>query len=376
MSGTTYNIHQQAWVLCVGSSINLGVTGTQASVQKTMSAQLQPILDSMSIGNWKVVWGPNTWKANPDDTKGPADNTWYIAHNPSAVFEDGKPYDTYFVSIAATASSDVDREEDYDVFRVVDFEKWAELGFDTVPSFTERDHIDETKPYLAFGTAKGVHRILTIPGNKEGTTILQFLGTIPPTSRIVFTGISLGGVLSPTLALAVAKAGLVKNPVSNILTYPIAGPSPGNGPFADLYAKTFPRIQCGNFGYQVWNTNLWNTYDMIPHAWNSRTVKGQCLDEIPVLFGKLPCGLDFFVRAKIIATQVLLRGVPVYMPLQGTKIVSKTVMYQHVFAYYGVFGTPIVPTLSGQAPEYKHIPVLNLLGKVKEGTDGENLPVV
>ncbi|KAJ8516294.1 hypothetical protein ONZ45_g6369 [Pleurotus djamor] len=130
----SYNIHQQIWVLCASSGIATASVGTQAVLQELMSAHLQPTIDTMEIGNWKMVWGPNVGKANPDDTSAAADHTWYVARNPSAVFEDGNPYDTYVVSITGTATnSQVDADEDNRIGQVVDFNAWSQLGFESTP---------------------------------------------------------------------------------------------------------------------------------------------------------------------------------------------------------------------------------------------------
>ncbi|KAJ8516199.1 hypothetical protein ONZ45_g6461 [Pleurotus djamor] len=354
-----FNIFQQTWVLCVASGIANNLLGTQVDLQNAMSANLQPTLDYMQIGNWKVAWGPNVWKANSTDAEAAADHTWYIAHNPAAIFEDEKPYDTYVVSIAGTApTSKVAATENADVDKVVDFNQWARLGFDTPPPTTDQHKIDPTEQYIALGTAHGVNRLLTIP-TKEGVTLPQFLGTIPKTSRIVFTGHSLGGALSPTVAMAAVTAGMVKVPVSNVFTYPVAGPTVGNSPFAALYAKTFPRIDAHKAIYEVWNTVIWNTYDIVPHAWNSGSAKGQSLLDMPGLYGKLPWKLDLMLHIAVIAALKKVCKVPVYIPLQGTQVaptakpdtpktrdeLMQIAVYQHYLGYYDVIGTPIVPTL-------------------------------
>ncbi|KAJ8464103.1 hypothetical protein ONZ45_g17348 [Pleurotus djamor] len=353
-----FNIFQQTWVLCVASGIANNLLGTQVDLQNAMSANLQPTLDYMQI---------------------------------AAIFEDEKPYDTYVVSIAGTApTSKIAATENADVDKVVDFNQWARLGFDTPPT-TDHHKIDPTKQYIALGTAHGVNRLLTIP-TKEGVTLPQFLGTIPKTSRIVFTGHSLGGALSPTVAMAAVTAGMVKVPVSNVFTYPVAGPTVGNSPFAALYAKTFPRIDAHKAIYEVWNTVIWNTYDIVPHAWNSGSAKGQSLLDMPGLYGKLPWKLDLMLHIAVVAALKKVCKVPVYIPLQGTQVaptakpdtpktrdeLMQIAVYQHYLGYYDVIGTPIVPTLRSASNADKldhHEPMLDLIEKAKKEIEAELLMV-
>ncbi|KAF9493529.1 hypothetical protein BDN71DRAFT_1591053 [Pleurotus eryngii] len=125
-------------------------------------------------------------------TTGP-NRVWYIADNPSATFGDAT-YDTHVLDVAGTAEGSLEN-----------------MSIRSLPMEQQ-------------------------PAAKQ--TIVEFLAIVPPTSRLMFTGHSLGGALSPTVALALLKAGLLKDASGNIFTYPTAGPSPGNRPFEALSAST------------------------------------------------------------------------------------------------------------------------------------------
>ncbi|KAF7437136.1 hypothetical protein PC9H_003972 [Pleurotus ostreatus] len=307
---SSFNIHQQVFGLSLASNLLTADKGTEAELQKKLDSKLQPLTDI--IGNWEVVWGPRVWKSKPTDAGTPPDRVWYIAHNPSANFGD-RSYDTYVLAIAGAAP---DSEENYTIAtmvnKVVDFNQWVQAGITTVP--LEAIGVDQAKPYLSYGAALGMSTLVTVP-SPGGQTIIEFLATIPPTSRLVFTGHSLGGVLSPIVALALLRGGLLRNAPANVFTYPTAGPSPGNGPFATMFAENFPLISNGPAAYQMWNGNLANTHDVVPYSWNIDSLRA-----IPTLYGTLPPELNDKVVGLVndAIDQANASGL-VYVPLQGQK---------------------------------------------------------
>ncbi|KAF4571724.1 hypothetical protein EYR40_008247 [Pleurotus pulmonarius] len=373
-----YNIHQQVW--SIGLASNIGCLGTESELQHKMDRHLQSSIDEMKIGPWEVVWGPSIWKLEPDDAGSGADHSWFVARNPAADWGNEGPRDTYVISIAGTANkSDVDFHEDVDVDRVVDFESFAGAGVSSPPVPAARETIDPLRAYIALGTANGVHHLLTVASAGQKTTLPQFLGSIPagPTTSVVFTGHSLGAALSPTLALTALKSGILRNiPLGNTFAYPAAGPSPGNRPFAALYAESLPLITVGPSAYQVWNANIWNKYDIVPHAWNIGSVQGQNLWDLLWVYGKLNMRVTLEASAAIIY-EMMRRIVPSgidYVPIQGSMICPSTPPAtpqtiqelfdnagpQHVHAYVEVIGAA-VPSSPCESSPSQRPPIIQVL---------------
>lgn len=104
-----------------------------------------------------------------------------------------------------------------------------------------------------------------MPGAKQ--TILEFLNSElgqEGKGDICITGHSLGGALSPTMALwlkDIQGKGLSEN--INISTVAFAGPSAGNEDFAE-YSDQQLGDQCDRIA---------NSLDIVPHAWNTQTLK-------------------------------------------------------------------------------------------------------
>jgi len=242
-------------------------------------AQVQPAVKAL-IGDWSLKWGPSV------AIKGSAaSNSLFVAYCASLEFEDGT-YPTYVVAIAGTDPySAFDWiVEDANVASIVPWEGFtsAQIG---AGSTDEGEILPPlTKPYISKGTADGVNTLTTMlptpSGVETGKTLHEFLSSIQgKTARVVFTGHSLGGALSPTLALYLEEKGVL-NGFEKVLVYPSAGPTPGNEHFRDRFKAAFPPSPHPATSYKAWNTNITNGRDVVPHAWAVVTMA-----QIPTIYG-------------------------------------------------------------------------------------------
>jgi hypothetical protein len=151
----------------------------------------------------------------------------------------------------------------------------------------------ESGPYISYGTAIGVQVLATYmpPQGVAGynQTLGDYLKTLPTGVKIIFTGHSMGGALSPTLALTYLESGVLKNSDNNVLTFPTAGPSPGNQEFTSSYNNSLPILSSGENGYQTWNANVINDHDVVPKAWctNTSSYPQQNINNIYDIYGEI-----------------------------------------------------------------------------------------
>ncbi|CCM00459.1 uncharacterized protein FIBRA_02492 [Fibroporia radiculosa] len=318
-----FDVFQQVFGLSMASNAVNNFKGTQTNLQARLQAVLPGLLPL--LGEWAVVWGPVVWKVNPDNDKSGPDNSWYVAHNPAVRFEDGTIRPAYVLAIAGTADSEYDwPHENFWVNQVAAFDKWVAAGIKNVPEPVPGPEVAPGGTYIAMGTVNAVHTLLTVappPGAAAaGSTLIDFFSDLPATStrRILTTGHSLGGALSPTIALALVTSGVLHP--QEVLTFPTAGPSPGNHGFTDLFNQTFPQRLCADAsarGYQVWNLNIANSIDIVPQAWChiSSESPAQNLDNIPTIYGK-PALSGVNIATFLLKFQAA-RSKTVYIPLQS-----------------------------------------------------------
>jgi len=275
------------------------------------------------MGNWSLEWGPVVFSHTKKNGKpsGVADNAMFVASCPSVTFpgclntnSNNQPtgtLTTYVVAIAATnPTSSYDWDvEDFEVSKAVLWEGWTPGNLQTADPLG--------RAAISLGTAIGVSNLLsltppaTAPG--AGQTLTDFLvNQAPgPNSAVIFTGHSLAGALAPTTAFYLQNA-TVKNaqqqsvkalsPFAYQMVYATAGATPGNVAFASGFNSAFPSppqdpvtkaqwIFTPTAPYQCWNTLLWNTLDVVPHAWGldlSFLPQSPILAQIPTIYGAPP----------------------------------------------------------------------------------------
>lgn len=322
-----YDLSQQVFLLSMTS--NLGslepMSGKPADVQNRLEDAVESVIGNVLvqtlIGKWELAWGPFIFQ---HQGPGPA-----LIDNAMMVFRQG---DVYVVAIAATnAHSAYDWVvEDFLVHNTC---PWPNEGAPAGVVISEATHI-------------GLTKLLGMPYDygKAGPSLAAFLAAVSNKagSRVIFTGHSLAGALSPTLALYLFGEGgaLRMEDWSDVRVLPTAGASPGNAAYNAFFAETFPPVNNGPM--DVWNLLIRNTLDVVPHAWQSST-----LSELPTLYGPS-------VPAVVVLSEIAIRWADGQYTLldgftfTGTPPVGvddwdayvKAMAQQHVDAYLAYFCLP------------------------------------
>ncbi len=204
------------------------------------------------IGKWNRVWGPFVYLARPPFNKY-ATNAIYVAQQGNK----------YVIGVAGTNPKSLQNWLIEDLYVAV-LADWAD--------YAEND--PQFQPKISMGTKIGLDNLLR-PHPGSSTTIIDFLTDLLKEAdeniEILLTGASLGGALSPVLALALheKKSTWDPNNRARLKVVTFAGPTPGNYYFAERY-----RLKLGNT-----TTRIWNSLDIVPHAWNP-----ELLSQIPSLY--------------------------------------------------------------------------------------------
>lgn len=254
----------QRIIYSLSSISNLPSDYSDSSVEK-IEAQTKDILikifrDSRIIkliGEWKLVWGP---KVNKGDLSPHANNAIYVVQSLS------EPNPNQFV----VAISGTNPKSVYDwIFedaKICPPVPWI-YGTQSVGNITH-------------GTSIGMRNLNKLKDNN--LTFVKYLASQVSNKQdsisVTVTGHSLGGALSPAIALSLLDSqgisldepnGWDPDLKSQISVMPTAGPSPGDEVWADYYDR---RIGCNT-------VRVWNDIDIVPHAWQI-----SMLYEIPGLY--------------------------------------------------------------------------------------------
>ena len=285
------------------------VKAATATATEDLTKALRSAIDEAIAGNnasehpflgandWKTVWGPQVFCIGPHvftvpksfdkdfTAKFNATNAMYVVHSAGL----GR----YIVAIAATNNPSLYDwfAEDADTSHVVAWDGalhvWKEgiaAGTVTTAAIAAAAAAAATAvtatadvPCISQATFAGSTILLNLVDTViTRKTLVDFLkGLTPPAdTTVTFTGHSLAGALSPALAMACFDpvGGLLKDSawrISDARVYPTAGATPGNGPFAGRFngAGWGGADDTGKRPWQVWNTNLYNNLDVVPHAW-------------------------------------------------------------------------------------------------------------
>ncbi|KZS97045.1 alpha/beta-hydrolase [Sistotremastrum niveocremeum HHB9708] len=298
---SSFDIYQQTFLLTFVVEALQDTKAPLAVLQAEAQSMMPKLISNWGVGPWKIVWGPTVWKHTLEhDPKTGPDNTWFIARS------NVLGQDTYVLAIAGSASTYDYIHDDFGIDSVVDFNAFV-ASYTVPPTTTPRDKVnDNGTAYVAYGTASASYTLLNVPAPvgaaSAGLNIVQFLSTVSPSSQIVSAGHSLGAALAPTVAMVLKKA----KQWNNLTVYATAGPTPGNGQFANQYYLAFPFIRPGPQPWQCWNKNICNSNDVVPQAWCTTAASNLKLANIVTIYQSAPALLRAVLEGIVAVAKALL----------------------------------------------------------------------
>ena len=340
-----YTLQQQVFALAmVASADYTEPDGSQATLAADLAAAIANLTASdPDMGTWTTVWGPVVYESSVDIFH----HTVYSGVEDNAVFvvkgSDSGGNPVYVVAIAGTNPKSIITDvttEDFDMTLAA----WpygvpASLGL---------------SPNITQGTLDGVGYLLGLQDPTTNDSLAAYLqGVQGTTATVIVTGHSLGGALSPALALALfgdpgntASGGAGLDPATwgAVYVYPIAGAAVGDQDYATFYDTTFP--QATDTQKETWNLLVWNSLDVVPHAWNQMSAvptlypdldaSSPCLTSIMTALGN--AGGSRYVQLQNQELEGTFAAPTV--PLNPVSALVAEVLYQHVWSYFDLLNVP------------------------------------
>jgi hypothetical protein len=315
---------QTLFTLAMLPSLGSCYEGDVPTIEQELAKRLDSVLLALQgeIGEWKVIWGPAVFEL-PRSTR--PDNTMFVAQRHGG--DHGLP--DLVVAIAGT--------------NPYSFLDWLVEDFFVTPQVPWLTGHPTGSPMISLGTFIGLSALQNLrpspglPG--EYLTVREFLALhallLPVTINVC--GHSLGGALSPTLALWLHDTQAFWNHFghASLSVLAAAGPTAGNQAFA-----AYSNAQIGS---QI--TRIYNPLDIVPHAWATADLLA-----IPQLYAPL-IQPDLFVEALIALAVVIsagggytqiatAQGLPTEPPNPAILDFLLQGAYQHVDAYFKLLGIP------------------------------------
>jgi len=218
------------------------------------------------IGDWELVWGPCVYSHDATSSFARADNTMAIYYSTTLKL--------FVVAIAGTntVSSFGWAVEDFNVTEVVAWDSITGTG----------------QGNIAKGTADGLNILLTLEDANTKINCVKALGDFIKNkgieeAEVAVTGHSLGGALSPALALYLfnKKSTWDNGKQIRVSAYPTAGPTIGTAPLSKSkpnFVKYYESL-IGTGVDQIDYQSRVNSKDIVPRAW-----QGSDLETIPTLY--------------------------------------------------------------------------------------------
>jgi hypothetical protein len=327
----TFTPQQTLFTLSLLPGLGHCFSGSVDSIEAALQTQLVTLLPTLQpqIGAWQLVWGPAVFELPTSDRP---DNVMMVVSNVGG--EPGLP--GLVVAIAGTNPYSV-LDWIVEDFLVTNQVPW--------PTGSPAGH-----PMISLATFNGLSVLQSLtPGAGQpgaGLTVRGFLATqVSAPIAINVGGHSLGGALSPTLALWLSDTRATWDPASHatLSVLPSAGPTAGNQDFA---AYSDSQIGAGV-------TRLHNSLDVVPHAW-----VGAALQAVPDLYApqiQPDAVVQGFADLALFISQggdyaQINAGAPALAGTVNTGLINASDLpfinffrqagFQHVDAYYDLLGVP------------------------------------
>lgn len=275
-SGERASLLEEQMVLVLSSFMD-----TSHAVSLVAAGTAIPTINSdvvNDIGSWELVWGPAVYVENNSYV---ATNTMFVAKTTNG------ENSTYVVAMAGTNPFSMDDWLSQDLL--------IDTKFYSFPDLQPSTSADSEKAYISQATFNGLNSLLNLVDPISNNRLTNFItaNQNQSASNIVFVGHSLGGALSPALALY-CKEEKFLNQYAKAYVYPSAGPTPGNDAFAAMFDFDFPANPDSTGDQNVWNTNIKNALDIVPHAWGLAT-----LPQLYTIYGNAPTDVKGEIDAAI-----------------------------------------------------------------------------
>jgi hypothetical protein len=253
-----YSFEQQVFCLSMLTTLSFNQVGTAKQIASRTRSAINTMFSEPAviqlIGKWRLVWGPGVY-----GDSGRMANLLFLAcpeQDPSQVV----------VAIAGTnGASIVDWFlEDFNVKKKVDW-----------PYAKSPLH-----PQISKGIDYGLDKLVNLTDNSQkgkAVSARDYLKSQPSLTKIMVTGHSLGGALSPAYSLYLEDT-LVEGEVSNksISCLATAGQTQGDKNFSEYYGSKLAAT----------TSRIWNSLDIVPHAFSEKDlikIPGIYLPEIPIV---------------------------------------------------------------------------------------------
>lgn len=238
------------------------IPSREAAAKKSIKNLLSWVYNDAThkfLKGWKLVYGPAIYDSNIGLLN---DN---VARTSTSIYYNKK--DKHLV-IGVAGTNPISTygwfTEDFEVTSTVPWNKGIVSNDVVTP-----DLPSSKDAYISQGTATALSNTWHTTSGKKNQTFINWLKAnldTYPTKTLSVTGHSLGGAISPALALALQENqdDWRKNTKSKIKiqSYIYAGPTPGNQGFCNCF-NTDPNITSD----KVFVTSIRNAHDVVPHAW-------------------------------------------------------------------------------------------------------------